>query len=192
MFITCFCDLCVYRFEFVASLALATGSVCGDSVHSLLMYTKELWNGCNFSDAYTKTVTSSVPCHRNLSKQSLLAMVYSGDHDFSIPHIGTQNWIRTLNLTTEEEWRPWFVDGQVARYTVKYINGDYTLIFATGAGHIAPEYKPRECYSMINRSSLISHFSNATQYEHKNLFSILAFECGRVSALRPALCFSNN
>eukprot|EP00257_Ricinus_communis_P028309 XP_025015723.1 serine carboxypeptidase-like 18 [Ricinus communis] len=77
----------------------------------------------------------------------------SGDHDFSVPHIGTQNWIHLLNLTTNEYWRPWFVDGQVAGYTEKFISGDYTLIFATvkGAGHVAPEYKPTQCYAMIDR-----------------------------------------
>ncbi|KAI9191017.1 hypothetical protein LWI28_002273 [Acer negundo] len=82
-------------------------------------------------------------------------MFFSGDHDFSVPHIRTQNWIRTFNLTTNEYWRPWFVDGQVSGYIEKFMSssGDYTLIYATvkGAGHVAPEYKPKECYQMIDR-----------------------------------------
>lgn len=39
---------------------------------------------------------------------------YSGDHDMLIPYVGTITWIRYLNLTTVDGWRPWYVDGQVA------------------------------------------------------------------------------
>lgn len=39
---------------------------------------------------------------------------YSGDHDMLIPYVGTITWIRYLNLTSVDGWRPWYVDGQVA------------------------------------------------------------------------------
>jgi serine carboxypeptidase-like clade 1 len=38
----------------------------------------------------------------------------SGDHDMTIPYIATHGWIESLNLTIANDWRPWFVDGQVA------------------------------------------------------------------------------
>lgn len=38
----------------------------------------------------------------------------SGDHDMVIPHIGIEQWILALDLTIDTDWRPWFVDGQVA------------------------------------------------------------------------------
>jgi hypothetical protein len=38
----------------------------------------------------------------------------SGDHDMTIPYIGTHEWIESLNLTIKYDWEPWFVDGQVA------------------------------------------------------------------------------
>ena len=41
-------------------------------------------------------------------------MSYSADLDMSIPHIGTQEMIRSLNLTLDDSWRAWFVDAQVA------------------------------------------------------------------------------
>ncbi|XP_059460990.1 serine carboxypeptidase-like 13 [Corylus avellana] len=115
--------------------------------------TTGVWKWCNRTLAYTKTVPSSVEYHRNLSDTNLRALVYSGDHDMSIPHIGTQNWIRFLNLTISDVWRAWYVDGQVAGYTEKFSNGDYTLIYATvkGAGHVAPEYKAKECSAMLDR-----------------------------------------
>ncbi|GKV00446.1 hypothetical protein SLEP1_g13132 [Rubroshorea leprosula] len=115
--------------------------------------TKGVWERCNSSLAYTKTVRSSVEFHRNLSKKSLQVLIYSGDHELIFTHIGTHNWVRTLNLTKDENWRAWFVDGQVAGFTEKYINGDYTLIFATvkGAGHVPTEYKPNECLALMDR-----------------------------------------
>ena len=41
-------------------------------------------------------------------------MSYSADLDMTIPHIGTQEMIRSLNLTLDDSWRAWFVDAQVA------------------------------------------------------------------------------
>jgi len=38
----------------------------------------------------------------------------SGDHDLTIPNIGTQQWIKVLNLTIVNDWRQWLVDGQIA------------------------------------------------------------------------------
>lgn len=38
----------------------------------------------------------------------------SGDHDLSIPCVGTQEWIRSLNFSIVDDWRSWIVDGQVA------------------------------------------------------------------------------
>lgn len=36
----------------------------------------------------------------------------SGDHDMSIPHIGTQEWVNSLGLSTDESWRVWSLGGQ--------------------------------------------------------------------------------
>ncbi|KAJ0029899.1 hypothetical protein Pint_14104 [Pistacia integerrima] len=116
--------------------------------------TKGVWKMCNISGlAYTQTQLSSVGYHKNFTKSSLRALIFSGDHDFNIPHIATQTWIRSLNLTINENWRAWFVEGQVAGYTEELISSVFTLIYATvkGAGHIAPEYKPKECYRMMDR-----------------------------------------
>ncbi|RVW80666.1 Serine carboxypeptidase-like 17 [Vitis vinifera] len=78
---------------------------------------------------------------------------YSGDHDMSIPHVGTQEWINLLNLTLADTWRAWYTDAQVSGYTQRFTNDDFSLTFATvkGAGHVAIEYKAKECYAMIKR-----------------------------------------
>ncbi|XP_027182345.1 serine carboxypeptidase-like 2 [Coffea eugenioides] len=119
--------------------------------------TKEKWKRCNGSlpISYDQDVTSVFDHHQVLSTKGYQALVYSGDHDMMIPYIGTLQWIRDLNLTLEEDWRPWFLNGQIAGYTLKYQfqEDQCYLTFATvkGGGHTAPEYKPKECFAMIDR-----------------------------------------
>ncbi|GAV75570.1 Peptidase_S10 domain-containing protein, partial [Cephalotus follicularis] len=118
--------------------------------------TKEDWERCNSSLSYLHDVQTVVPYHRNLIKKGYRVLVYSGDQDLAIPYVGTQAWIKSLNLTIEDDWAPWFVDGQVAGLASIYL---FFLIhsfyiskqpsFCTG--HTAPEYKPKECYGMLER-----------------------------------------
>ncbi|KAE8008140.1 hypothetical protein FH972_004680 [Carpinus fangiana] len=109
------------------------------------------WVRCNVSLVYTHDVLSSLNYHRNLIKKGYQVLIYSGDHDMSIPYVATHAWIETLNLTVDSDWRPWFVDGQIAGFTMQYTWKKYCLTFATGGGHTAPEYKPSECLAMIDR-----------------------------------------
>ncbi|KAJ0697177.1 putative peptidase S10, serine carboxypeptidase, alpha/Beta hydrolase [Helianthus annuus] len=101
--------------------------------------------------SYTYNIPSSVGYHRRLADKKCRALIYSGDHDMAVPYISTLNWIKSLNLSVVDGWRPWFVNKQVAGYTKKYSKGDYNLTFATvkGGGHTAPEYKHKECLSML-------------------------------------------
>ncbi|GJU59368.1 peptidase S10, serine carboxypeptidase, alpha/beta hydrolase fold protein [Tanacetum coccineum] len=40
-----------------------------------------------------------------------------GDHDMTVPHLGTLKWIQSLDLTiTESDWDVWYSDDQVAGY----------------------------------------------------------------------------
>lgn len=38
---------------------------------------------------------------------------YSGDQDIRISYVGTLDWIKMLNISITEEWKPWFVYNQV-------------------------------------------------------------------------------
>ncbi|XP_028767747.1 serine carboxypeptidase-like 12 isoform X1 [Neltuma alba] len=119
--------------------------------------TIEHWERCNNSIAYTHDIKSSLHYYKNfLSAKPLRVLVYSGDHDLIIPYVGTEEWIASLNMTIStgnHEWRPWYVDGQVAGYTEIYTKKEFRITYATvkGAGHTAPEYKPKQCYNMIER-----------------------------------------
>ncbi|CAH9077549.1 unnamed protein product [Cuscuta europaea] len=108
------------------------------------------WSRCNKDLDYVFTRDDVIPYHLNLSIKGYRSLVYSGDHDFVIPFLSTQAWIRSLNYSIIDEWRPWMVDDQIAGYTRSYSN---KMTFATvkGGGHTAPEYKPNECLKMLRR-----------------------------------------
>ncbi|GJR12546.1 peptidase S10, serine carboxypeptidase, alpha/beta hydrolase fold protein [Tanacetum coccineum] len=92
---------------------------------------------------YEFDVQSSVVYHKELSKRKCRALIFSGDHDMKVPHIGTHNWIKSLNLTiTESNWDAWHSNGQVAGFKTTYARDNYSLVFATvkGGGHTASEF----------------------------------------------------
>ncbi|KAF7001975.1 hypothetical protein CFC21_017524 [Triticum aestivum] len=108
------------------------------------------WKRCDRDLPYTRDVTSTVEIHSRLRREGYPALIYSGDHDSKFPFVGTQAWIRSLNLSNTDDWRPWYVDGQVAGFTRSY-STDLTYATVKGAGHTAPEYKPKECLEMFAR-----------------------------------------
>ncbi|XP_020554812.1 serine carboxypeptidase-like 18 [Sesamum indicum] len=89
------------------------------------------WKRCNKSLSYEQDVVSVFKHHQLLSDKGFQALAYSGDHDMEVPYMSTLKWIRNLNLTLDEDWRSWTVDGQVAGYTMKYKNNQAELTFAT-------------------------------------------------------------
>ncbi|PIA29451.1 hypothetical protein AQUCO_06000061v1 [Aquilegia coerulea] len=72
------------------------------------------WIRCNSGINYLADVRNSMAYHVYLSsKRRYRSLIYSGDHDMNVPFLGTQEWIRSLNYSISNEWRPWFVNGQV-------------------------------------------------------------------------------
>ncbi|VFQ94629.1 unnamed protein product [Cuscuta campestris] len=112
--------------------------------------TKEKWEHCTSNLPFTQVVRNVTPYHVRLSRMGYRSLVYSGDHDMVIPYLSTHAWIKSLNYSVVEDWRPWMVEGQVAGYTTTYAN---QMTFATvkGGGHTAPEYRPSECLEMFKR-----------------------------------------
>ncbi|KAF8781251.1 hypothetical protein HU200_000610 [Digitaria exilis] len=112
--------------------------------------TVRTWLRCNQTIQYSKDISSSVKYHLDVTTKGYRGLVYSGDHDMAVPYVGTHSWIRSLNFSTVDDWRPWYVDGQVAGYTTSYSN-NFTFATVKGAGHTAPEYMPKQCLVMISR-----------------------------------------
>eukprot|EP00253_Pinus_taeda_P011427 PITA_11427 len=108
------------------------------------------WERCTHRFKYDYQVHSVIEYHHNLTRKGYCALIYSGDQDMVISFVGTEAWIRSLNYTILDDWRPWWVDRQVAGYTRLYENN---LMFATvkGGGHTAPEYKPRQAFVMFKK-----------------------------------------
>uniref|UniRef100_A0ACD6APQ5 Uncharacterized protein n=1 Tax=Avena sativa TaxID=4498 RepID=A0ACD6APQ5_AVESA len=109
------------------------------------------WSRCvSLTHSYRHDVRSTIGYHANLTRRGYRALVYNGDHDLDMTFVGTQAWIRTLGYPVVAPWRPWFSNWQVAGYTTEYA---YNLTYATvkGAGHTAPEYRPKECLDMLRR-----------------------------------------
>ncbi|XP_038897050.1 serine carboxypeptidase-like 1 isoform X1 [Benincasa hispida] len=107
------------------------------------------WIRCQYGDDYSFDIDSSFPYHVNLSSKGYRSLIYSGDHDMVVPHLDTQAWIKSLNYSIVDDWRPWFIMDQVAGYTRTYAN---KMTFATikGGGHTA-EYTQKECSVVFNR-----------------------------------------
>lgn len=56
-----------------------------------------------------------------------------------VPNTGTEAWTNSLNLPLVDDWRPWYVNQQVAGYVKEYDSLTYATI--KGSGHTVPEYK---------------------------------------------------
>ncbi|KAH7689758.1 Peptidase S10 serine carboxypeptidase protein [Dioscorea alata] len=136
-------------YAYYLSYIWANNNAVRDALH-IQKGTVPEWIRCNDYLRYAQDLPSSIKYQYKLTSQGYRALVYSGDHDLLVPHIGTQTWIRSLNYSIVDDWRSWFSSGQVAGYTRTYA---HNLTFATikGAGHTAPEYKPRESLDMIKR-----------------------------------------
>ncbi|GLT77643.1 hypothetical protein SLA2020_492100 [Shorea laevis] len=146
-------DFWCRAFNYTLAYKWANDVAVRDALH-VRPGTVDNWLRCNLTLSYTKDVQSVIDVHRYLSNYGLLVLVQSGDRDMVVPFTGTQTWIKSLNLTINFDWRPWFVDGQVAGYNLQYEKNDlFWMTYATvkGAGHTAPEYYRRECFEMFKR-----------------------------------------
>ena len=78
---------------------------------------------------------------------------YSGDTDAAVPTTGTKWWIDQLNLEVLEDWRPYLVENEsgMGKTMGGYIREYKGITLGTihGAGHMAPQFKPRETYHLI-------------------------------------------
>ncbi|WCJ18579.1 serine carboxypeptidase-like 40 [Euphorbia peplus] len=92
--------------------------------------------------------TTVLPLIQQFMKTGLRIWFFSGDQDAKIPFLATQYSIKTLNLTTKEEWSPWFSNGNVGGYTEEY-NGNLRFATVRGAGHEVPYYQPARVFTLF-------------------------------------------
>ncbi|XP_052210125.1 serine carboxypeptidase-like 18 isoform X2 [Diospyros lotus] len=143
---------CPATYRYIFAYAWANEDAVQKALH-VRKGTVPYWSRCNESLSYSKDIPNVVPVHEELKKLALQVIVATGDRDMVVPFVGTIKWIKFLNLTIADYWRPWFLDGQVAGYTEKFHENGYYLTYATvkGAGHPAAEYQRRKCYYIFDR-----------------------------------------
>ncbi|PWA35889.1 peptidase S10, serine carboxypeptidase, Alpha/Beta hydrolase fold protein [Artemisia annua] len=121
----------------------------------------------NDTIVYSYDIFSSIIYHQQLLTKNCQVLILSeklhltyskdlndsGDHDMNFPYVGTEKWIRSLNLPVASPWNPWLVNDQVAGYRVTYTKDRYSLLYATvkGAGHSIPLYKPEETWVILDQ-----------------------------------------
>ncbi|KAF8377662.1 hypothetical protein HHK36_031046 [Tetracentron sinense] len=100
------------------------------SLHSLRLRNGGVDGRCSKSAAHPKG-DRFPPYPLGCPSQPLLMhllSINSGDHDMKVTFLATQAWIRSLNYSIVDDWRPWLVNVQVAGYTRSYSNH---MTFAT-------------------------------------------------------------
>ncbi|XP_021314257.1 serine carboxypeptidase 1 isoform X4 [Sorghum bicolor] len=108
------------------------------------------WKRCPKRVLYTRDILTLIEYHLNITSKGYRVFVYSGDHSLLVPFTATMEWLKKLNYNEIEKWHPWFVENQIAGYSIRYENN---ILFATikGAGHVPSDYLPLEVFVAYQR-----------------------------------------
>ncbi|CAN8313753.1 unnamed protein product [Cochlearia groenlandica] len=138
-----------YSYRFLLSEYWANNDSVQRALKVVKQGNKRKWLQCNWGVRCNQDIKSSIPYHMNNSIKGYRSLILSGDHDLTVPFVSTQEWIRSLNFSIVEKWRPWMARDQVAGYTKTYAN---KMTFATvkGGGHTM-DLKPVESSILFKR-----------------------------------------
>jgi len=105
------------------------------------------WELCSDDLEYIVDINATLWIYPIL-KEKYRILVYSGTTDGAVPTLGTKQWINNLGWKITDPWRPYFVQGQLAGHIERR---EKNFAFATvhGTGHMAPQWKREETYTMI-------------------------------------------
>lgn len=114
------------------------------------------WKDCG-GVKYDFNFESEIPNYLHWTAAGNLdILIYNGDADYILSHMGNAAWIASLNLTKSAEWSKWHgSDKQVAGYFEKYATGGFgqplTFLTVKGAGHMVPKDRPRHALDMFTQ-----------------------------------------
>jgi cathepsin A (carboxypeptidase C)/serine carboxypeptidase-like clade 2 len=128
------------------------------------------WSDCG-NVKYDFNYESELPNYKQwVSEGDLDILIYNGDADFILSHMGNAAWINEgLNLTKETEWSKWYgSDGQVAGYFEKYTTAKKPMTFLTikGAGHMVPRDRPQHALDFFTQFINGGNYTNVAR-QHK-------------------------
>ena len=104
---------------------------------------------------YTKTQTNLKPFYKQIIEEGKYKiLIYNGDVDTAVPTNGAANWTSSLGFDVypDENWRPYTTDGQMdmcGYITIYETLKNFTFATVRGAGHMVPQYKPRQSLTLI-------------------------------------------
>lgn len=81
------------------------------------------------------------------SERKLALLVFNGDTDLVCNALGDEWFVDDLGRKVIVDYSPWKVDKQIAGF-VKHYDG-ITYATVRGAGHMVPEFRPKEAFAMI-------------------------------------------
>eukprot|EP01052_Picozoa_sp_SAG31_P037279 SAG31_NODE_4791_length_2954_cov_2.206305_2_plen_259_part_00 len=109
---------------------------------------------------YTRAPAGDLrPLYKTLASRYRM-LIYSGDSDGCVPHVGTEEWTTALGYPVSSAWRPWLANntgGNDSAIAVGYTQSfggdtkDYRFATVMGSGHEVPTFKPVPAYAMIKR-----------------------------------------
>lgn len=119
------------------------------------------WNNCGLVNdgtpdplpgkglTYHFNFESSLPHYREWLKDGKLDMlVYSGDADYILNFMDTENWLQALKMNVKKDYAPWKgSDRQVAGYLTEFEGLTYATL--KGAGHMVPKDRPRHALDLF-------------------------------------------
>ncbi|CAF2182669.1 unnamed protein product [Brassica napus] len=141
---------------------LATYWANDESVRRALQINKESigrWVRCNFDIPYTHDIINSVPYHVDNSINGYRSLIFSGDHDLGVPYLGTQAWIRSLNYSVIDDWRPWMINNKPAGCTTTYAN---KMTFVTIKAIVGFDYREVGTQQSLNQRKALSCFKGGS------------------------------
>jgi len=129
-----------------------------DAIHAKNLKTN--WKPCSDISRYSEkdSYVSIVPVINKLLNDPNLkdmdVLIMSGTEDAICATVGTQKWLKQLDITPVKKWKQYFVNKNPAGYMSKYnANKQKKLWFATviGAGHELPLYRPEIAYHLMKK-----------------------------------------
>jgi len=105
------------------------------------------WEQCSSTLQYHESHEASYWIYGVLKNHYRL-LFYSGDTDGAVTTYGSKRWIKDLNWSVEEAWRPWFTHEQVTGFVERYDGLDFVTV--KGVGHMAPQWAREPVTNMIS------------------------------------------
>ena len=75
-------------------------------------------------------------------------LIFNGDADAVVPYTDNEQWTSGMGVAEVSPFQAWLVDGQVAGYITQYEH-DFSFATVKGAGHMVPQFKPRQAFVML-------------------------------------------